>query len=82
LNNHLTFVQTVAFPCKNFLYAPARARPHMCFVHFNGPIDLVSTIVTTGQQEKESQSYRCAQQSFAAANRPRYTAAEAIFANE
>ena len=52
LHDHLTFVQTIALPRKNFFYTSAGTRPHMRFVHFDRPRNRVPTIAATGEQEK------------------------------
>ena len=68
LHDHLTFVQTIAFPRKNLFYTSAGARPHMRFVHFDCARDCVLTITATRKQENQGESSSCAHQMFGAAN--------------
>jgi hypothetical protein len=52
LHNDLPCVQAVAFPSENFLNAPAEARPHMRFVHFDGSRNWLAPIAAAGEQKK------------------------------
>src|SRR5439155_15858196 len=52
LHEHLSFVQTIAFPRKNFLYASTHARADVRFVHFDRSRDRVLSSVARAKKDR------------------------------